>query len=94
MLPFLPPEVTAGLIVLLAKPGAADPRLLSSHRPITLLNCDYRLLARVLLARFAVPLLSVVDPTQTAFLPGRWIGDNVLLHLEEVSYLRDSGAPG
>ena len=94
VLPFLPPEVTVGLIVLLAKPGAADPRLLSSHRPITLLNCDYRLLARVLVARFASPLLSVIDPTQTAFLPGRWIGDNVLLHLEEVSYLREADAPG
>ena len=48
----------------------------------------------MLCARFAGPLGSVIDPTQTAFLPGRWIGDNVLLHLEEVSYLRDSGAPG
>ena len=26
----------------------------------------------------------VVDPTQTAFLPGRWIGDNLLHHHLEI----------
>jgi len=38
----------------------------------------------------------VVDPTQTAFVPGRWIGDNVLCHLEEVvqEYLQQTGQPG
>lgn len=90
----LPPSIIAGLIVLLAKPGNADRRNLSSLRPITLLNCDYRILARVLVARLAGPLQSVLDPTQTAFLPGRWIGDNVLSHLEEVDCLLQEGLPG
>ncbi len=26
--------------------------------------------------------------------PGRWIGDNVLCHLEEVEYLQQTGRPG
>lgn len=91
---WLPPEVSGGLIVLLAKPGDADPNQLSSRRPITVLNCDYRLLAQVVAARFARPLCSVIDPEQTAFLPGRWIGDNVLTHLEEVTWLQESGTPG
>lgn len=91
----LPPSMLVGLVVLLHKGGGKDARDFSSYRPITLLNCDYRLLARVLCARFAGPLCSVIDPTQTAFLPGRWIGDNVLYHLEEVQYLQEAeGVPG
>ena len=31
---------------------------------------------------------------QTAFVPGRWIGDNVLCNLEEVEYLQQTGQPG
>ncbi|BDA44966.1 probable transposon TX1 uncharacterized 149 kDa protein [Coccomyxa sp. Obi] len=41
------------------------------------------------------PVLNqVVDPTQTGFLPKRWVGDNVLAHLEEISYLQDTQQPG
>ena len=59
----------------------------ASYRPITLLNTDVKLLpARVLVSRMAAGLDLVVDATQTAFIPGRWIGDNVLFHLEEIDY--------
>jgi len=39
-------------------------------------------------------LQQVVDPTQTDFVPGCWIGDNVLCHLEEVKYLQQPSQPG
>ena len=90
-LPVLPPSMMVGLIVLIFKGGDRDPCNLASYRPITLLNNDYRLLARVLCSRFARPLCAVIDVTQTAFLPGRWIGDNVLTHLEEMAYLTTGG---
>ena len=38
-----------------------------------------------------------VSPTQKKkkkIVPGRWIGDNVLCHLEEVEYLQQTGQPG
>ena len=44
-----------GLIVLLSKASDKDPHSLASYRPITLLNCDYRLLAQVLCTRLAAP---------------------------------------
>ena len=44
--------------------------------------------------RFAAPLSTVIDGPQTAFLPGRWIGDNVLSHLEEIDYLMAAHEPG
>ncbi len=47
--------------------------LLDNYRPITLLNSDYKLLYECLATRFGPALQHVVDPTQTAFVPGRWI---------------------
>ena len=76
-----------GLIVLLHKGGdkaADDP---DSYRPITLLNCDLKLVAKVMVLRLGGPLDEVIDGTQSAFVPGRWIGDNVLFHLEELDYV-------
>lgn len=88
----LPAGTLAGLLTLLRKPGStdADASNLGKLRPITLLNCDYRILARVVAARMARPLLSVIDATQTAFLPGRDIADNILYHLEAVDWLQES----
>ncbi len=35
-----------------------------------------------------------MDQCQTAFLPGRWIGDNILHHLEEVEYCQSEEVQG
>jgi hypothetical protein len=51
----------------------------ASYRPITLLNSDYRVLWKVLAARWGPALDKIVGQEQTAFLPGRHIGDLVLL---------------
>ena len=91
--PSLPASMSQGVITLLYK-GKGSRSLLDSYRPITLLNSDYKLLAKALATRFGPALQHVVDPTQTAFVPGRWIGDNVLCHLEEVEYLQQTGQPG
>ncbi|KAL3162558.1 hypothetical protein ABBQ32_010210 [Trebouxia sp. C0010 RCD-2024] len=87
--PSLPASMTQGVITLLYK-GKGSRSSLDSYRPITLLNSDYKLLAKALATRFGPALQHVVDSTQTAFVPGRWIGDNVLCHLEEVEYLQQS----
>ena len=104
--PSLPASMTQGVITLLyrisfppkkkkscfTEQGARSS--LDSYRPITLLNSDYKLLAKALAIRLGPALQHVIDPTQTAFVPGRWIGDNVLCHLEEVEYLQQTGQPG
>ena len=82
--------MTQGVITLLYK-GKGARSSLDSYRPITILNSDYKLLAKTLATRLGPALQHVVDPTQTAFVPGRWIGDNVLCHLEEVEYLQQTG---
>lgn len=82
-----------GRITLLYK-GVGSKHDLSNYRPITLLKCDCKLLAKALAMRWGPLLAPVLSPDQTAFLPGRWIGDNVLTHLEEISYLQEAQQPG
>ena len=90
----LPLSMRSGRITLLYKGKGADRTQPSSYRPITLLNCDYKIAAAAIAARLGAPLSSVIDSSQTAFLPKRWIGDNVLVHLETIDYLQATGQPG
>jgi hypothetical protein len=84
----------SGVIQLIHKGGGKPLDDVNGYRPITLLNCDYKLVARVLVQRLTPAAEAVVDPGQTAFLPGRWIGDNVLQHLEEIDYCSAEQQPG
>ena len=77
-----------GIIVLIYKGGDKDRCDPDSYRPITLLNCDVKLVAKVMVQRMGPALDAVIDTTQSAFVPGRWIGDNVLHHLEEIDYVQ------
>ena len=71
----VPEEMLEGVVTPVFKAGdAASP---GNYRPITLLNTDYRLLAKVLNARLTPVLARTLGPEQSAFLPGRLIGDNV-----------------
>ena len=71
-----------GRIVLLHKKD--DRADLGNYRPITLLNCGYKLLAKALALRLGAALASVIGPQQTAFVPSRSITDNILDHLAVV----------
>jgi len=85
-----------GVICLIAKPGKAGAALrsLANYRPITLLNCDVKLLMLVLSSRLQRPLDYLIDISQSAFLAGRDIGDNVRYHLGLASRLQELGLPG
>jgi hypothetical protein len=49
----------------------------SIYRPITLLNSDFKVLARVLAERFGKVMPACIGVEQRAYLPGRDIGDGV-----------------
>jgi hypothetical protein len=70
-----PPSFSAGVITFIYKRGPLA--LPSSYRPITLLNTDYCLLPRIIAPRLSRALSTVIHPSQTAFLKGRRIGDNI-----------------
>lgn len=73
-----PPGFLDGVIVGIFKEGDNDPALAASYRPITLLNIDYRLLAKTLANRLQLVLGRAISPTQTAFVQGRRIGHNII----------------
>jgi hypothetical protein len=81
-----------GVICLLLKPSK-PPLELSSYRPITLLNADVKLIMLVMSNRLQRPLEYLIDVTQSAFLVGRDICDNVRYHLCLVSRLQELGLP-
>ena len=91
--PALAATSRSGIITLIFKGDDKPHDDPDSYRPITLLNTDVKLVAKVLAMRMGPPLDSVLDATQTAFVPGRWIGDNVLFHLEEIDYIAASQQP-
>ena len=92
--PSLSPSQRLGLLTLIFKKGGKPRDDVDSYRPITLLNSDYKIVSKAIANRLALALGHVIDDTQTAFVPGRWIGDNVLFHLEEVDYLQHTQQPG
>ena len=72
-----PPGFNAGTITPILKPGADDTTAPPSYRPITLLSSLYRLLSKVLAARFGAAMAHSIGPEQAAYLPGRRIEDNI-----------------
>lgn len=66
-----------GIFSLLGKPGK-DPLRVPNWRPITLLNTDYKLYAKVLANRLLHVLPYIIHPDQSGYMKGRSISDNIL----------------
>lgn len=86
----LPDETKNGIIsVLYKKKDRTDPR---NYRPITLLNSDYKILMRILTARFNTAIVQFASDPQNGFVPGGFIGENIMLlqmlqaYVEEEDY--------
>lgn len=53
--------------------------LLKNWRPISLLNCDYKIAAKAIANRFKQVIPNIISHDQTGFLKGRFIGENIRL---------------
>ena len=80
-----------GLISLLFKRG--DRFDMANWRPITLLCVDYKIASRCIAGRLLKVISSVVAPDQTCGVPGRYIGENVALLRDVVSYVTGNNLP-
>lgn len=57
----------------------ANPTTLSDFRPISCCNTIYKCITRILGSGIRELLPSLIGSEQSAFIPGRWIVDNMLL---------------
>jgi hypothetical protein len=74
----LPPSYTTSYLRLIPKAGK-DTSCLKNWQPITLSNCDLKLITRVYNNRLISAIGTYLSPTQTAYIRGRNITDNVRL---------------
>ena len=81
----LPASTREALICLLFKKG--DKRLPKNWRPISLLNTDYKILAKILAARFRTLLPYLLSPDQNGFVAGRQLEDAVMMCQMVIDYL-------
>lgn len=73
----LPRIVNSSAIALV--PKVANPSHLSQYRPISCCNTLYKCIAKLLVARMKLIMSSIISICQAAFIPGKNIGDNILL---------------
>ena len=76
------------LITLICKDKNNADRL-SNWRPISLLNCDYKILSKTLSSRLSKVLEEIIHPDQTCSIPGRTIQDNLHLIRNLIEYSND-----
>lgn len=74
-----------GIIGLIPKKNR-DLLSVANWRPITMLTCDYKILAKAMALRMQSVLPSIIHPDQTGFMKERNITDNIRKTIEIVNY--------
>jgi hypothetical protein len=80
------------VISLLFKKG--DRADIRNYRPISLLNVDYKICAKVLANRIKLVLEHVIHPDQSGFIPHGDIGENVLLSQAIINFCEEQQKDG
>ena len=73
-------------------PKMERPTRMTELRPISLCNVGYKIISKVLCQRLKSCLLRLISETQSAFVPGRLISDNILTAHEMFHGLRANKA--
>ena len=54
-----------------------DTEFLNNLRPITLTNCDLKIITKSFSNRMSQVIKEVIHESQTAYIPGRYVHDNL-----------------
>ena len=82
-----------GIIRLLPK-KKKDPLYLKNWRPISLLNVDYKIATKALATRLKKVLPSIISNSQTGYLEGRFIGENIRHIADVLQFTLDQNLSG
>jgi hypothetical protein len=77
---------TEGVITMIPKTGKSSHSV-KGWRPITLLNVDFKVISAALSSRLQNVIGKLIDPCQTAYIKGRFIGENTRLVFDTINYL-------
>lgn len=65
-----------------------QPSVMQDLRPISLCNVAYKICSKVLDYRVKGVINNVISDTQSAFIPGRLITDNIMVSYEVMHYMK------
>ena len=82
----VPESLNSTFISLISK--VKNPKKVSEFRPISLCNVVYKLIAKVVANRLKKLLAKMIPDSQSAFLSGRLITDNILVAFETFHFLK------
>ena len=89
----LPPSHKASFLKLIPKAGK-DLKKLTNWRPITLSNCDHKLITKTYARRLSEKIAAKIGERQTAYLKGRLINDNIRGVTSIIDLLNREGGTG
>ena len=75
-----------GIITMIPKLGKS-PDDIKGWRPITLLNVDFKIISAAISARLQSVIEKLIDPCQTAYIKGRYIGESTRLVYDIINNL-------
>ncbi|KAL8109505.1 hypothetical protein AgCh_025564 [Apium graveolens] len=86
------PGINSTAIALI--PKTLTPTHMKDYRPISLCSVSYKCIVKILANRIKPLMSTLIHSSQSAFIPGRSISDNILLAQELfIGYQRQSGVP-
>ena len=88
----LPCSIKKAVITLIFKKG--DRTLLKNYRPISLTNCDYKILTFVLARRIQKVISKLISNDQSGYIKGRYIGFNARLINDIIENCEGKNLPG
>ena len=82
-----------GIFKLIPKKDA-EPFFIKNWRPLTLLNCDYKIAAKSIANRMKPSLPNLINYDQIGFIKGRFIEENIRLIDSVIFYAEEKNIPG
>ena len=83
-------EINCTIIALV--PKVPNPESMHDYRPISCCNTIFKCISKIIASRIKMCLPDIINPSQSAFVHGRSIADNVLI-IQDLMHNRNNGRP-